>query len=449
MRHCFWDLETTDLDTRLGQVVQVAAVFCDDNYRVLDSFDLRCRPLPWCPPHPEALRVTGRTLAELEAEQLSHYEMMTLAVARFRAWGPCVNTGFNTIPFDLPFWQHQCYQTLHPPYGRQVGGHVHQDALKMLRLASVLAPDEIRVATLDGAPTFRLGPSARANGIDFPEETAHDAHADLMATLALVRLIRQRVPLAYQAISFLAVKRNVVDFARSCPAMSLLEWKEGVPRALPVAFLGQNPGNMSEIALFDLSQDPEVYLDSDVDGLATALEDEARPIRTVKANKIPMLQPTAALPSHLTAHDADEAGLDRRAQRVASHPTFRVRLREALARRLAARPLGSEVEHQLYGRFISDGDAAICHRFHQARWADRHGITVGLGDARLRELAERLVLEHAPESLPDDDFMRISVTIAALTARRRAAQDETIEEDRMPAIAEPETSSFRTLHRTR
>ena len=71
-RHCFWDLETTGLDSRLGQVLQVAAIFCDDDYTIIDSFDFRCRPLPWCPPHPDALRVIGKTSEELENESLSH-----------------------------------------------------------------------------------------------------------------------------------------------------------------------------------------------------------------------------------------------------------------------------------------------------------------------------------------------------------------------------------------
>ena len=440
VRHCFWDLETTGLDTRLGQVIQVAAVLCDDSYTVVDRFDFRCRPLPWCPPHPEALRVIGRTAAELEGEALSHYEMMTLAVARFKAWGPCVNTGFNSIPFDLPFWQHQCYQTLHPPYGRQVDGHVHHDALKMLRLATALEPGELAVATVDGVPTFRLGPSARANGIDFPEDTAHDAHADLMATLALTRLIRTRVPRAYDAIAFLAAKRNVIDFARTCPAISLLEWRDGTPRALPVSFLCQNPGNMSEVALFDLAHDPDRYVDLPVQDLVSVLDGDVRPIRTVKANKIPMLQPTAALPPGLISEEIDEAELDRRARQVSAHLPFRDTVRRALARRLAARPVGTEIELQLYGRFITDADAALCRRFHQARWSDRHRIAGALGDQRLRGFADRLVLEHAPESLPDEIRARVAGEMALLRALRRVERKAT-DDDEPPVIAESERQS--------
>ena len=368
--------------------------------------------------------------------------MMTLAVARFRAWGPCVNTGFNSIPFDLPFWQHQAFQTLYPPYDRQVDGHVHHDALKMLRLATVLEPGELAVAIVEGVPTFRLGPSARANGIHFPEETAHDAHADLTATMALTRLIRTRVPRAYDAISFLAVKRNVLDFVRNCPAMSLLEWKDGMPRALPVAFIGQNPGNMSEVALFDLGHDPDRYVDLSIEELMASLDGEVRPIRTIKANKIPMLQPTAALPPDLAAHEVDEAELDSRARRIATHLAFRAGVQKALARRLAERPIGTQVEQQLYGRFITDADAALCRRFHQARWSDRHSIAGRLTDDRLRRFAERLLFEHAPDGLPEDIRARVSGEMTLLSAMRRAEHKLT-EDHEPPAIAETERQSPR------
>ncbi len=54
----FFDLETTGLDTRFDQILQVAAVRCDAELRVVETLNLRCDLLAWQVPSPEALLTT-------------------------------------------------------------------------------------------------------------------------------------------------------------------------------------------------------------------------------------------------------------------------------------------------------------------------------------------------------------------------------------------------------
>ena len=404
--YCFWDTETTGLDRSSSQIVQIAAVLTDEDFQAVDSFDYRCRCLPWITPSPEALAVTGMTRETIDAAPLSSYEMITLVEARLRAWGPCFLAGYNSIAFDEEHLRHQFFQNLHPPYMTQTGGNSRVDILRLVRLATVLAPGALEIPVVDGRPSYRLGGVARANGVVFPEECAHDAYADVLATLGLAATIRERAPRAFAAMTYLSAKRNVEGLLRSHPGLSLVDFPDGVPVARPVAFICQNPRNPNEAALADLSFETDTYLGMTADDIITALAERGA-IRTIRLNALPPLVPSDRLEQGLAAV-TDEAVLDARARALRAASPFRLAVGAALARRMDGRPESPHPEQRLYsGGFIPRADEEICRRFHRTRWSDRHEAAAGLADARLREFASRLVFHHAPDSLPAQERERM------------------------------------------
>jgi exodeoxyribonuclease-1 len=68
--------ETTGTCTSFDQILQFAAVRADDELNVFDTFDVRCRLLPYVVPAPGALLTTGVTVADITSCPLSHFEMM-------------------------------------------------------------------------------------------------------------------------------------------------------------------------------------------------------------------------------------------------------------------------------------------------------------------------------------------------------------------------------------
>jgi len=76
MTYIFYDTETTGKLTAFDQILQFAAIKTDAELNVVDTFNIRCRLLPYIVPAPGALLTTGVTVADITGCPLSHFEMM-------------------------------------------------------------------------------------------------------------------------------------------------------------------------------------------------------------------------------------------------------------------------------------------------------------------------------------------------------------------------------------
>ena len=99
MSYIFYDTETTGKVTAFDQILQFAAIKTDAELNVLDTFDVRCRLLPYIVPSPGALLVTGTTVADITTCPLSHFEMMRLVHAKMHRWseGGSIFVGWNSM----------------------------------------------------------------------------------------------------------------------------------------------------------------------------------------------------------------------------------------------------------------------------------------------------------------------------------------------------------------
>ena len=113
---------------------------------------------------------------------------------------------------------------LEDPYSdwRSTGG--------MAQAVAIFSPESITLPiSIKGRPVFKLGELARANGIDFTEEEAHDALADVRATVKLARLLRERVPAIWEQMLINATKHGAIEFMKSKAAFCLGEVSFGNP----------------------------------------------------------------------------------------------------------------------------------------------------------------------------------------------------------------------------
>lgn len=100
MNYVFYDFETTGLDTKFSQPIQIAAIAVDEDFvQIDDPINLRCKLKDGVIPNPSALLVHKVPIDLLKNEQ-SFYSMMDYIHKKFTSWGPAIFIGYNSIRFD-------------------------------------------------------------------------------------------------------------------------------------------------------------------------------------------------------------------------------------------------------------------------------------------------------------------------------------------------------------
>jgi DNA polymerase III epsilon subunit-like protein len=241
----FYDVETTGLNPQFDQILQFAAIRTDRDFNIVDELedivDIRCNILPWVVPSPGALLKTRVMPDDLTAQSLSFYQVMDRIQNILERWqrprpplddkGNTVDTphifsgggpvflGYNSLKFDEEFLRNALFQSLHAPYLTHSRLSSRADVLKMLQAVHVLEPGAITIPEVYDERTgtnrisFKLGDVCTANGIDLSELQAHDALADVKATIALAKLIREKAPQVFQLMIDNCNKRNVLNSA--------------------------------------------------------------------------------------------------------------------------------------------------------------------------------------------------------------------------------------------
>jgi len=434
----FYDIETSGLDRDFDQITQIALVRTDAELRIVDPErdvrSWRCRRLPWVVPAPAALLTTRTELSSLDAAELLPQQMMGEVAETLDEWGPATVVGFNSIRFDLEFVRRAFFSALLNPYAMPAVGSLHADAMVMAQAIHALRPGAIAVPPMptdpeaprdgraDGAApdrrSFRLQALAEANGLEVDPGQAHDALADTMTTVALLRLMRERAPDVVTAMLDLASKWTVIEMleASSCPdpdgafqPLALLNVVGGITRAVPIMALGPSPHQPGRILAADLSIDPARYLALDDEALATFVAENRFAFPAIKANAQPILVP-------IRADDAEpRTGLglailqQRMAEIHAAMPLFGGRLAAALSAAQPTYPPPVAVEQQLYaGGFVSRTDACLAA---QMAGMDADAMAEHapfLGDARLREHALRFAYALDASGLRPSDAQAIT-----------------------------------------
>jgi len=401
----FYDLETTGISKHFDQILQFGSLRADEALCEIDRFEIRSRLLPHVVPSPMALHVTGQSIeAVLDPARPSHYEMMSAIRQKLARWCPAIFLGYNSVSFDEEFLRQAFYQNLHPPYLTNTGGSGRADVLTLVRAISILQPDLLSVPrTEKGRPVFNLDRLAPAN--NFPHLNAHDAMADVEATIHLCRIIRDGAPLVWERFLSFSRKPAVLRFLEEETAF--LQFERGGRSPRVVTALGASPSQGNTHYCLDLAAGLDELRGLNDEELATRLRKSPRLVRKVKINAAPMLLPLSETPEFLLG-GITEADLLARAGAVREDP-------ELVARLIAASEGGAtvyepavHVEQQLYEGFWPDADARLLERFHRVEWEDRVAITSALSDPRLRRLARRLVLFERPDLLAEDHRVRLA-----------------------------------------
>ena len=412
----FWDTESSGLNPAFDQILQFAAIRTDDDLNEIGRFEVRSRLLPYVIPSPGALRVTGLTIDDLlNPEHPSHYEMVCRVRETLAGWCPSAFVAYNGLRFDEEFLRQAFYQCLHPPYLTNTGGSKRADALALVQTAALLHPNALAVPIGDkGRPVFKLDRLAPANGFD--HANAHDALADVEATIFLCKLVKERCPALWTRFLRYATKDAVADLIYGADAFVMVEPSRQTAHV--VTALGDNPAQNNVSYCWNVRVDPRPFAELSDDDLRAALAKSGSPVRRLKKNAAPSLCPIGDAPTHLVAPEEREL-FERRGRWVRRDREFVLRVLRASAGNETEYPPSPHVERQIYDGFWSAADGRRLQAFHAADWGQRVRIADELQDRRLAWLARRIIWVERPDLCPDPH----AKGLAEEKARRLLADD--------------------------
>jgi exodeoxyribonuclease-1 len=413
----YWhDYETLGTDPARDRPVQFAGLRTDADLNVIgEPLVVYSRPSRDVLPHPEACLVTGispqlaleRGVCEAEFIERIHRELA--------APGTC-GVGYNSIRFDDEVTRFALYRNFYDPYAREFrNGNSRWDIIDMVRLTYALRPEGIEWPSRDdGLASFRLEDLTAANGIE--HGAAHDALADVEATIAVARLIRERQPRLYHYVLEHRDKRSalaMLDLDVRKPVLHVSGMfgagRHNIALIMPLC---KHPSNTNEIICYDLAVDPDSLAGLDAEAFRERLfcptdqlpEGVVRPgIKTVRVNRCPVL----ATPKLLDDGVAERLGID-----VASCQAHRERLLAmgdlgGLLREVySAGPprVESNPDCMLYsGGFFSDADRRTMDAVRDARPEELGRASFPFEDERLPEMLFRYRARNYPESLTAEE----------------------------------------------
>ena len=361
----WYDYETFGLDPRFDRIVQFAAIRTDLAFNPIgEPMMWYCQPADDYLPSPHACLVTGITPQQAQQEGLPEAEFMARINNAMSVPGTCT-VGYNNIRFDDEFTRYGLYRNFMDPYAWSYqGGNSRWDLMDVIRAAVTLRPEGIHwPRDEDNQLVLKLDRLAPANSIEHSD--AHDALADVRATIALAKLLQQAQPRLYNYCFQMKHKSQVWGQLGSLLSKPLLHvsgmyGREQGNIAL-VAVCANHPTNKNSVFAVDLRQDLSEWLNEDINTLNKgifkfkSLGRERISIKEIHTNKSPIIAPMTTLDEAL----GQQYGIDRslsldRLKWLQGHTEFVQRLVQAYTLKP---PAGStDVDGQLYSDFFSDHD---------------------------------------------------------------------------------------------
>lgn len=412
MSFVFYDTETTGTDTFYDQILQFAAIRTDDDLNETDRFEIRCRIQPHILPSPGAMIVTGVTLDRISDPSLpSHFEMATAIHEKLTEWSPAIFAGYNSLEFDEDLLRQAFYQSLLNPYLTNTNGSRRLDVMRLALALSEFEPGHLEIPLrANGETTFKLDRLAPANGFMHPN--AHDAMADVEATIFVAKLAKEKAPWLWDHFLRMGQKAEAVRNAQGSPVRLYTEFRYNKPNHWLVSAIAVDPDNSGSVIAFNLAHDPAELLSVGDESLRKWAVSKPKPLRTIKANSSPILLDIDMARSRVDLMKIGEPEIIRRAQLLQESPELRHRLLQAYVQTREVYEDSSQIEEQIYRGFPGSRDSAIMREFHRSSWPGRVEIASEFEDDRYRRIARRIVFGHRPDLLSSDMRQAFDVAIA-------------------------------------
>lgn len=438
----FHDYETFGTSPAFDRPAQFAAIRTDSDLNPIgDPIELYSLIANDYVPDPQACLITGITPQLTAQKGICEAQFIAQINAHFSQPQTC-GVGYNNIRFDDEVTRYTLYRNFYDPYAREwQNGNSRWDLIDVTRAFYALRPEGIKWPTDEqGLPSFRLEKLTAANGV--VHDNAHDALADVEATIALAKLLKKAQPKLFNFALSLKDKRRVstfMDFVNQKPLVhvsGMFGAKQGcVSWVLPIAW---HPVNKNAVIAVDLNKDVSPLFELNSEQIKKRLytskadldeEQQSIPIKLIHVNKCPFIAPAGAL----SASRAEELGLDRKQCRASLE-----QLKDAQQIRDKLVDVFSESRHfennadvdgALYSGFIGKGDKALMEMLHSSDPAAISKEAFVFEDKRFNQLLLRYKARNYPYALTDAEqqkWMAYRQSILPTQIEKRLLDIETL-----------------------
>ncbi|ALR77281.1 exodeoxyribonuclease I [[Enterobacter] lignolyticus] len=414
----FHDYETFGTSPSLDRPAQFAALRTDGDFNVIGEPEVfYCKPADDYLPQPQAVLITGITPQEALAKGENEAAFARRIHALFTVPKTCV-VGYNNVRFDDEVTRNIFYRNFYDPYAWSWQNHNSRwDLLDVMRACYALRPEGINwPENEDGLPSFRLEHLTRANGIE--HSNAHDAMADVYATIAMAQLVKSRQP---RLFDYLYTYRNknklatLIDVPQMKPLVHVSgmfgAWRGNTSWIAPLAW---HPDNRNAVIVVDLAGDMSPLLELTADELRDRLytakaslgDLAAVPVKLVHLNKCPVL----AQANTLRPEDADRLGINRQQcldnlKLLRDNPQVRDKVVAIFADAAPFVP-SQNVDAQLYNGFFSDADRAAMKILLETEPRNLPALDLTFADTRIEKLLFNYRARNFPGTLDDAEQQR-------------------------------------------
>jgi exodeoxyribonuclease-1 len=411
----FWhDYETFGRNPAWDRAAQFAGIRTDKDLNIIGKPIVKyCKFPNDCLPQPGACLVTGITPQIVAQKGVSEAKFAEYINNELSQPGTC-SVGYNNISFDDEFTRNILYRNFYDPFEYlQVEGNSRWDLIDVVRLVRALRPEGINWPEKEGGGfSTKLEDLTKANGI---EHNAHDALADVRATIEIAKLIKSKHPKLFDYAFENRTKEAILKllgFVR----------KKYVPKAPPVlhisskysskknciavvAPIGVDHQRKTSIIFANLMEDPEPLLSLTSKQLREKLfnrkkDEEKIPLHMVNINKCPVFASVNAL----RKKDKKRLGID---LDLCFKNYESLRSSKDLANVAGDVYRFSYIEHHdpellIYDRFLDDSDRSKLDEFRETdlKEIDR----VKFNDDRMNKLAFRYKARNHQKKLSSDEL---------------------------------------------
>ncbi|SFU05579.1 Exodeoxyribonuclease I subunit C [Kosakonia arachidis] len=414
----FHDYETFGTRPALDRPAQFAALRTDADFNVIGEPEVfYCKPADDYLPQPEAVLITGITPQIARAKGENEAAFARRIHDLFTVPKTCV-LGYNNVRFDDEVTRNIFYRNFYDPYAWSwQNNNSRWDLLDVMRACYALRPDGIHwPENDDGLPSFRLEHLTKANGIE--HSNAHDAMADVYATIAMAQLVKAKQP---KLFDYLYSHRNkqklaaLIDVPQMKPLVHVSgmfgAWRGNTSWVAPLAW---HPENRNAVIMVDLAGDMSPLLELDANALRERLytpkadlgESAAVPVKLVHLNKCPVL----AQANTLRPQDAERLGINRQQcldnlQILRDNPQVREKVLAIFAEAEPFVP-SENVDTQIYNGFFSDADRAAMKILLETEPRNLPALDITFADGRIEKLLFNYRARNFPGTLDENEQQR-------------------------------------------
>ena len=418
----YWhDYETWGANPQVDRPAQFAGLRTDMNLQPQGRpLTIYSQPTPDFLPHPQAVLITGITPQHALAQGMCE-SAFAEKIAEQMLMPNTTIIGYNNIAFDDEVTRHLFYRNFIDPYAHTwQNNNSRWDLIDLMRACYALRPEGIEWPYHeDGRVSMRLEDLTRVNHIEHGQ--AHDAMADVYATIAIAQKVKSAQPRLFDYAYSLRRKQAVKE---------LIQLTQFTPLAHISGFFGANHGYLSVIMplgyhpeqpntliYWNLRSNPEHIRHLSVEQLlerrfSARKELEQQGLEpfaggSFALNKCPFVAPVKVIDDTAKQRwQLDWDALNHHRQQLLDSPELREKIMQAMTQ---SREFDTPTDPDLMlysGDFFSDQDRSNMAIIRATAPEQLAGLTLNFDDVRMPEMLFRFRARNYPATLTDNELQK-------------------------------------------